>query len=304
MGKSNQPAKINSIADVHRLFSLPNPQHPLISLINNVEGQLNLHQLPDPHVLHFYKISYKSKLSGKMGYGQGYYDFDEGGLMFAAPNQVLSMPEDPQDHAGYTLLIHPDFLLGFPLSRKIKQYGFFSYQVAEALFLSDKEREVILSLFKIMEEELTSRIDDFSQTVVIAQIELLLSYAERFYKRQFITRKAVNSELLARLEQMMDEYFNSGTSMENGIPSVQYFADRLNLSASYLSDMLRSLTGQNAQQLIHHKLIEKAKEMLSTSELSVAEVAFQLGFEYPQSFSRLFKTKTDFSPLAFRRKFN
>lgn len=188
--------------------------------------------------------------------------------------------------------------------KKIKQYGFFSYQVAEALFLSDKEKELIISIFRIMEEELESRIDDFSQAVVIAQIELLLTYAERFYKRQFITRKAVNSELLTRLEEMMEEYFNSGEGAEKGIPGVQYFADQLNLSASYLSDMLRSLTGQNAQQLIHHKIIEKAKEILSTTELSVAEIAFQLGFDYPQSFSRLFKAKTNISPVAFRRSFN
>lgn len=298
------PAKINSITEVHRLFGLPTPQHPLISLINNIDGQLDLYKLPSAHVLSFYKISYKSKLSGKMGYGQGHYDFDEGGLMFASPNQVLSMPDHPQDHAGYTLLIHPDFLLGSPLANKIKQYGFFSYQVTEALFLSEKERDVIVSLFRIMEEELSNRIDDFSQTVTIAQIELLLSYAERYYKRQFITRKSVNSELLARLEALMDEYFNSGVAMEKGIPGVQYFADRLHLSPSYLSDMLRSLTGQNAQQLIHHKIIEKAKEILSTSELSVSEIAFRLGFEYPQSFSRLFKTKTNISPVAFRRKFN
>ncbi|MGN6351873.1 MAG: helix-turn-helix domain-containing protein, partial [Parafilimonas sp.] len=194
--------------------------------------------------------------------------------------------------------------LGYPLSRKIKQYGFFSYAVNEALHLSEKEKETIIAIFKIIEEELNNRIDDFSQDVLIAQIELLLNYANRFYKRQFITRKAAGNDTLQKMEDVLDDYFNSEKSLQQGIPTVQYLAEQLNISAGYLSDMLRSLTGQNAQQLIHHKLVEKAKEILSTSDASVAEVAYQLGFEHPQSFSRLFKTKTKQSPLEFKRSFN
>lgn len=269
-----------------------------------MDGSLSLHKLPDAHALHFYKISYKVKLNGRLRYGQGHYDFDEGGILCVSPGQVIGSVEDAQDHAGYTLLVDPDFFLGHALAKKIKQFGFFSYAVSEGLFLSEKERDTIVAVFKIMEEELNSRIDDSTQIVILAQIELLLSYIERFHKRQFITRKLVNTQLLSRLENLMDEYFQTEESLNLGIPSVQYFADRLNLSASYLSEMLRVLTGQNAQQLIHHHVIEKAKEFLSTSELSVSEIAFRLGFDYPQSFSRLFKTKTNLSPVEFRKNFN
>ena len=198
----------------------------------------------------------------------------------------------------------PGLFLELSLSKKIKQYGFFSYATNEALHLSDKEKETIISIFKIIEEELNSRIDDFSQDVIISQIELLLNYANRFYKRQFITRKAISSNLLQKLEEVLDGYFNNEKSLSQGIPTVHYLSEKLNISPSYLSDMLRSLTGQNAQQHIHHKLIEKAKEKLSTTSLSVSEVAYELGFEHPQSFSKLFKTKTNLSPLEFRRSFN
>jgi AraC-like DNA-binding protein len=257
------------------------------------------------HVLNFYKISYKPRLSGRVRYGQHYYDFDEGGLLFAAPGQIIGSNEE---HAGvcssYTLLIHPDFLLGYALAKKIKQYGFFSYAANEALHLSDKEKETIIGIFKIIEEELNSRIDDFSHDLIISQIELLLNYANRFYKRQFITRKTLSNDLLQQLEEVLDNHFNNDRSTNEGIPTVQYLAEQLHISPSYLSDMLRSLTGQNAQQHIHHKLIEKAKEKLSTTSLSVSEVAYELGFEHPQSFSKLFKTKTNLSPLEFRQSFN
>lgn len=301
--------KIESISASFEMIGLPKPQHPLISLINTASIKIDLDKIPSPHVLAFYKISYRAKISGRMRYGQGFYDFDEGGLMFAQPNQVVGKADDVQLRteealAGYTLLIHPDFFLGYSLARKIKQYGFFSYDVHEALHLSEKEKATIVSIFTIIEDELNNRIDDFSQDVLIAQIELLLNYANRFYKRQFITRKIVSNDLLQKMETVLDNYFNDEKSLQQGIPTVQYLATQLNISASYLSDMLRSLTGQNAQQLIHHKLVEKAKEILSTSNASVAEVAYQLGFEHPQSFSRLFKTKTNQSPLEFRSAFN
>jgi AraC family transcriptional regulator, transcriptional activator of pobA len=251
-------------------------------------------------------MSFKPKLGRKIKYGQGYYDFDEGGLLFAAPNQVVGGVNDEEVSVCslYTLLIHPDFFLRYPLAKKIKQYGFFSYAANEALHLSDKEKATIISIFSIMDEELNSRIDDFSQDVNISQIELLLNYANRFYKRQFLTRKAVSSELLQKLEEILDEYFSNEISLSQGVPTVQYLSEQLNISSSYLSDMLRSLTGQSAQQHIHQKLIEKAKEILSTTSLSVGEVAYQLGFEHPQSFSKLFKTKTNLSSIGFRRSFN
>ncbi len=297
--------KFETLADAHRAFGMPQPKHPLISLINGAPSWSELPQPAQHHVLGFYKISYKPKLAGKLKYGQGYYDFDEGGLLFASPGQVLGGGEnDGPVCSEYTLLIHPDFFLGYPIAKKIGQYGFFSYTANETLHLSESEKDTIISIFGIMEEELNSRIDDFSQDVVISQIELLLNYANRFYKRQFITRKAVSHDLLQRLDDLLTDYFGNEHSLSNGIPTVQYLADNLHLSPSYLSDMLRALTGQNAQQRIHDKLIEKAKEKLSTTTLSVSEVAYALGFEHPQSFSKLFKTKTKLSPLEFRRSFN
>jgi AraC family transcriptional activator of pobA len=300
------PHKFDSLSDAHRAFGLPKPMHPLISLISSASTPVEFSTPPQSHVLNFYKISYKPKLSGKLKYGQDYYDFDEGGLLFAAPNQIIGSNDerDITECSQYALLIHPDFLLNYPLAKKIKQYGFFSYSANEALHLSENEKATIISIFKFIEEELSSRIDDFSQDVIISQIELLLNYANRFYKRQFITRKAVSNDLLQKLEEVLDEYFNNERSLNHGIPTVQFLSDNLNISASYLSDMLRSLTGQNAQQHIHNRLIEKAKEKLSTTSLSVSEIAYELGFEHPQSFSKLFKTKTNLSPLEFRRSFN
>lgn len=301
----NAPQKITSLSQALKAFGLPKPQHPLICIINGSDTRIELVKLPQSHVLGFYKISYKPKLSGKLKYGQSYYDFDEGGLLFASPGQIIgSNDNDASIRSEYTLLIHPDFFLGHPLAKEIKQYGFFSYSANEALHLSEDEKATIIELFKMIENELNSRIDDFSQSVVISQIELLLNYANRFYKRQFITRNAANHDLLQKLEEILEEHFSGERSLSQGIPTVQYLSEKLNMSPSYLSDMLRSLTGQNAQQHIHDKLIEKAKEKLSTTSLSVSEVAYELGFEHPQSFSKLFKTKTNLSPLEFRRSFN
>jgi AraC family transcriptional activator of pobA len=303
--EENSPKKIESLADAHRAFGLLKPQHPLVSLINGSYTQVDESRIPHHHVLGFYKIAYKPKLNGKLKYGQSYYDFDEGGLLFASPSQVIgSNDNDISACSEYTLLIHPDFFLGYPLAKNIRQYGFFSYSTNETLHLSEDEKVTIFEIFKMIEKELASRIDDFSQDVVISQIELLLNYANRFYKRQFITRKAVNHDLLQKLEEILDHYFTNKTSLSQGLPTVGYLAEHVNLSPSYLSDMLRSLIGQNAQQYIHDKLIEKAKENLSTTNLTVQEVAYGLGFEHSQSFSKLFKTKTNLSPLAFRRSFN
>ena len=297
--------KMETLSDAHRAFGLPQPKHPLISMIN---GSPSWSQLPlpsEPHVLGFYKISYKTELGGRLKYGQGYYDFDEGGLLFASPGQLIGGGDtEVTVCSASTLLIHPDFFLGYPLAKKLNQYGFFSYAANEALHLSENEKDTIMSIFKFMEDELNGRIDDFSHELMISQVELLLNYANRFYKRQFITRKIVSHDLLQRLEDLLAGYFSNEDSLSNGIPTVHYLAENLHLSPSYLSDMLRALTGQNAQQHIHDKLIEKAKEKLSTTNLTVSEVAYALGFEHSQSFSKLFKTKTKLSPLEFRRTFN
>lgn len=255
-------------------------------------------------VLDFYKITFITQNSGRLKYGQDYYDFNEGSMLFTAPNQLVGSNEYNRNTYAYLLLIHPDFLLGYPLAEKIKQYGYFSYSMNEALHLSSQEREIILSVYKIMEQEINARVDEFSQEVIVSQIELLLSYVNRFYKRQFSTRKGVNNDLLQKTEAILEDYFTTQKTVNQGVPTVQFLSEQLHLSPGYLSDLLRSQIGQNAQQYIHVKLIEKAKERLSNTHLTVSEIAFQLGFEHPQSFSKLFKTKTKLSPLEFRQLFN
>jgi len=297
------PVAIDSIATLHRILGLPGPLHPLVSIVDNTKIVVAADQLPETFLLDFYKISFKKISKGRIGYGQGYYDYDEGGLVFTAPHQVISIEKDAEFY-GATLLIHPDFIRPYPLGKTIKNFGFFSYDTNEALYLSEKERTTILEVLDHITREMNNPIDDFSQDVMISYIEVLLNYSNRFYKRQFITRKAVNNDVLARMEHLLEDYFNAEQGLNKGLPTVEYLAEQLHLSPRYLSDMLRSLTGQSAQQHIHEKLIEKAKEKLSTTALSVSEIAFELGFEHPQSFSKLFRSKTQYSPLEFRQSFN
>jgi AraC family transcriptional regulator, transcriptional activator of pobA len=302
-----QPFRIRTISQYHQVMGLPKPQHPLISVINFE----SIKHLPCDKslsiVFDFYSISLKRNFNGKMKYGQQQYDFDEGIMFFISPNQVFGIEVEKDAalrHSGWLLLVHPDFLWNTPLAKSIKQYEYFDYSVHEALFLSEKEEITIIGLMKNMEQEYHSNIDKFSQDVIVAQLELLLTYADRFYHRQFITRKISNHKILDRLEDMLNEYFNSDDLTTKGLPTVQYIAGALNVSPNYLSGLLKTLTGQSTQQHIHDKLIEKAKEKLSTTDLSVSEIAYELGFEHPQSFSKLFKTKTNLSPLEFRQSFN
>ena len=303
--KKKNIVRFRSISESHEAFGLPKPQHPLISLIHFSENNpFNTEMAPIYDVLDFYKITFITKNSGRLKYGQDYYDYDDGSMLFTAPNQLVGTTEYNSNTYAYLLLIHPDFLLGYPLAKKIKQYGYFSYSMNEALHLSSQEREIILSVYKIMEQEINARVDEFSQEVIVSQIDLLLSYVNRFYKRQFITRKGVNNDVLQKTEAILDDYFNTQQTLNKGIPTVQFLSEQLHLSPGYISDLLRSQIGQNAQQYIHLKLIEKAKERLSTTHLTVSEIAFELGFEHPQSFSKLFKSKTKLSPLEFRQSFN
>jgi AraC family transcriptional regulator, transcriptional activator of pobA len=304
---NTQPIRIKTISEYHQLMGLPKPEHPLISVINfdaikHIPGEESLSM-----VFNFYSISLKRNFNAKMKYGQQEYDFDEGIMFFISPGQVFGIEVEKGkeiEHSGYLLLIHPDFLWNTPLAKTIKQYEYFDYSVHEALFVSEKEEATIIGMMQSMEQEYHSNIDKFSQDIIIAQIELLLTYAERFYHRQFITRKITNHKILNRVEEVLNDYFNSESLVTKGLPTVQYIADTLNISASYLSGLLKLLTGQSTQQHIHDRLIEKAKEKLSTTGLSVSEIAYGLGFEHPQSFSKLFKTKTNFSPLEFRQSFN
>lgn len=297
------PRKFKSLSDLHRVLGQPRPLHPMISLIDLSVGTMLPDESFNTFSTAFYQIIYKPDVQGKVRYGQNHYDFAEGGLIFSAPNQIFEAPPR-SGKSGFVLSIHPDFLLSYPLANKIKQCSFFSYVANEALHLSDYEKETILSIFKIIDSELKSRIDDFSHEVMISQLELMLNYCNRFYKRQFITRKAVNNDLLTKMEEILDNHFNILKPLGKALPTVHDIAEQLNTSPSYLSDMLRSLTGQNAQQHIHNKLIDRAKEKLSTTENSISEIAYLLGFEHPQSFSKLFKAKMNVSPSEFRRSFN
>jgi len=305
--KNIRPLRIKTIAEFHRLRQLPKPEHPLISVIN-LETLAPLHlEKPESLIFDYYSISLKRNFNGKMRYGQQEYDFDEGIMFFLSPGQLLRLEPDggtASQQTGWMLLVHPDFLWNTPLAKTIRQYEYFDYSVHEALFLSEKEEATIINIIQNIRQEYHSNIDKFSQDIIIAQLELLLTYSERFYQRQFITRKITNHKILDRLEELLTAWFNSEELIAKGLPTVQYVADSLNISPNYLSNLLKTLTGQNTQQHIHEKLIEKAKEKLSTTDLSVSEIAYELGFEHPQSFSKLFKTKTNLSPLEFRHSFN
>jgi AraC family transcriptional regulator, transcriptional activator of pobA len=305
---ANSPLlKIKTITDYHRVMGLPKPEHPLISVIDLETIIHPISQDAFSLVFDFYSISMKKMQGVKIRYGQQQYDFDEGVMFFIAPGQVFGIGTEKGEvvkRTGWLLLVHPDFLWNTPLAATIRQYEFFDYTVNEALFLSDKEKSTIIGLLQTMRQEYHSNIDKFSQDIILSQLGLLLNYADRFYHRQFITRKITNHQVLERLEILLDGYFGAAEIVSKGLPSVAWVADELHVSPGYLSGLLKVLTGLNTQQHIHQKLIDKAKEKLSTTELTVSEIAFELGFEHPQSFSKLFKAKTRLSPLEFRRSFS
>jgi len=304
MQRESNISNIKSISQLLRILGHPAPSHPLIALVDYNGVAIDMFPKGRRTSLDFYKISFKPTFNGQIKYGQGYYDFEEGGLAFLKPKQVVTPPENIESYEGTALYFHPDFIRNYPLGSTINQYSFFSYDVSEALFLSAKEKEIIANLFATIANELDSNIDSFSQDVLVSQIELLLNYSNRFYNRQFITRKAVNHDIITLLDKLLDKYFKEEDSLRKGLPSVKYISTELKLSQRYLSDMLSSLTGLNTQQYIQQAIIEKAKEKLSTTNLSVSEIAYALGFEHSQSFSKLFKTKTNVSPLEYRQSFN
>lgn len=301
-----KPIRIKTISGFHQFMELPKPEHPLVSVVRFED--IKRHCIaPLSRIMDFYSIAIKRNFNVKMKYGQQPYDFDEGIMFCMSPGQVLRVEMDHRQERkpkGWNLLIHPDFLWNTPLAKTIKKYAYFDYSVNEALFLSAKEEELLIGIMQRIDEESRANLDHFSQDVIIAQIELLLTYTDRFYHRQFITRKIDNHKVLDRLEQVLSGYFNSDDLSKHGLPTVAYVAEQLNISPNYLSGLLKVLTGQSTQQHIHEKLIENAKEKLSTTALSVSEIAYGLGFEHPQSFSKLFKTKTNLSPVEFRQAFN
>lgn len=304
--KSNNILTFKTIAEFHKMSGLPKPEHPLVSLVDYSLVEYQTDEKEISWVQEFYSIGLKRNIQGKFRYGQQQYDFDEGLLSFVAPGQVVHLTvERPEvKPTGMLLFIHPEFLWQTSLAKSIKKYEFFGYAVNEALFMSEREEIIITDLLQGIQREYHTNIDKFSHNIIVAHIELLLNYCERFYQRQFITRRKTSHQVLERLEQLLDNWFSGENLAEKGLPTAQAIAAELNMSTNYLGSLLKALTGQSTQHHIHNKLIEKAKEKLSTTNLSVSEIAFQLGFEHSQSFSKLFKSKTNVSPLEFRHSFN
>lgn len=301
----NHVHRVKSITEFHQMKGLPAPQHPLISLFDYETFECSKEINYKNFVFNFYHISIKHNIGTTFKYGQNHYDFNDGVMFFIAPNQVFgieSIENIAKPKSGWVLMIHPDFFWNSTLAARIRHYEFFDYAVNEALFLSEKEETMLNDIVKNIELEYKGNLDKFSQNIIISQIETLLNYSDRFYQRQFLTRNANNHKVLENVEKILDDYFKDDNI--KGLPSVKYVAETLNLSPMYLSNLLKSITGQTTQQHIHEKLVEKAKLKLSTTNLTVSEIAYLLGFEHTQSFSKLFKIKTNLSPLEFKSLFN
>ena len=305
--ENKQPIRLRSISEFHNSRGLPQPEHPLISVIDFAKVPRSADISNKSWVFDFYQITLKKGIDFKMKYGQQKYDFDEGVMGFIAPNQVFRIDMEANTtlkRSGWMLLVHPDFLWNTQLAKTIKQYEYFDYSINEALFLSEKEEKTVNGIIENIRQEYHANIDKFSKQIIISQIETLLGYSERFYNRQFITREKTNHQILESLEELLNNYFQNEALLSKGLPTVHDIAEKLNVSQKYLSSLLKLLTGQSTQHHIHDKLIEKAKEKLSTTNLSISEIAYDLGFEHSQSFSKLCKSKTNQSPMEFRAGFN
>lgn len=297
------PLVITTITAYHRRLGLPAPVHPLISVSRFEDMPYQGADSPPAVVHHFYSIALKQSFHKRLKYGQQTVDFDQGMLLCMAPRQVLSItgpPEPSASHQGWLLLVHPDLFRNTPLAKKIRHYEYFDYQAQEALHVSEPEQHLLLSILHQLAHEYSARPDKLSHAVMLAQLDLLLTYVDRFYQRQFQTRQVGHQQLLSRVEQLLKAYFASATLPAQGPPPVTYLADALHLSPNYLSRLLRTLTGQSTKQFILSQVIELAKEKLSTTSLTMSEIAYDLGFGHPQSFSKLFKSQTQLSPRQFR----
>lgn len=298
--------QITSIAEQHRALGLPGPLHPLLSLVRFEDLPPAPAPIEQPirFTTDFYTLSLKKGCRCKVKYGQSAYDFDAGVMSCFAPRQLLTWSEaDSAPESGWLLSVHPAYLQPHPLGQSIRAYGFFQYAANEALLLSEQEEDLMTSLFEKLQLECARSIDQHSQPILLSHLELLLSYINRFYSRQFLTRKTHHTDTLARVERVLLDYLDSEKPATSGIPTVKYLADSLNMSADYLGEVLRTETGLSSQQHIHQYVVEKAKELLASSTSGVSEIAYRLGFEHSQSFNRFFKQKTNRTPLGFRQLF-
>ena len=302
----NEILRIKSISQFHEILGLQLPNHPLISLIDETETISKAEWNDDLFNIRFscdmYTIMYKDKISGSIGYGRGTYDFQEGTIIFSSPGQVFTSPSkaDLKGKQGWTLLFHPDLLRKSALGDQIDKYTFFSYDINEALHLSPKEEAFFFSLISKIEEEYSQNIDQHSQTLIISNLELLLNYCMRFYDRQFYTRTNISKGFVANFEKILKEYFQSEQLGKDGIPPASYFGHKLNMSTNYLSDLLKKETGKGIKDHVDSYIIDRAKSILLNSDKKINEIAYNLGFDYPQSFTRLFKNKTGMSPKEYR----
>jgi len=274
--------------------------HPLVSIIDFSKTAYH-NDLPSAQSFGFYIVFLKDVKCGDLKYGRNYYDYQEGTLVFLAPNQILTVENKrPYTPKGWALMFHPDLLRGTSLSHSMQNYTFFLYEVSEALHLSEQEREIVMECFHNIELELNHNIDNHSQQLIVSNIELFLNYCTRFYERQFIIRKHVNSDILSRFEKLIYTYFKSDLPLSSGLPTVKYCADKLNLSPNYFGDLLKKETGKSPQEHIQLQLIEVAKEKMYDKNKSVSQIAYELGFEYPQYFSRLFKKCVGVTPNEYK----
>ncbi|WP_324673594.1 helix-turn-helix domain-containing protein [Hymenobacter sp. GOD-10R] len=290
---------INSISELHHLYGLPKPKHPLVSLFDLTQLNRSSLEADGIYRLGFYSIYYK-KFTGALKYGKAYYDFNEGPLMFTAPGQVITPSPDLQIEEGWGLVFHPDLLNRTELGRKITSYSFFHYDANEALHISEEEKLIIEGCVENIKREYSQNIDQHTQSLIQNNIELLLNYCDRFYNRQFLTRANVSNDLVQRFEKLLKAYFAQETLIEAGLPDVKFFAAALHLSPHYLSDLLKRYTGKTTQEHIHLHLTDKAKALLWSTEKSISEIAYDLGFEHPSHFTKIFKTKTGKSPTEYR----
>ena len=298
----NNLIHLQSITDLHTLFNLGNSFHPLVTVLDFSKVTENVEEY-SKITTDFYSIMFKNYCKNKMKYGRKAIDFQDGNLICIAPNQTIDMDneeEEREDKMGWGLFFHPDLIRATTLNEKLKDYTFFNYEISEALHLSDKEKGVLYECVQKIQAELQENIDVYSQYIIVSTIELLLNYCSRFYGRQMITRSQNNKLIINQTESILIHYFSTNTIQEQGLPTVKYLAEKVHLSPSYLSDLLKKETGKNAQEHIHFYLIEEAKNLLLNSEKNVNEIAYNLGFEYPQYFNTLFKKKTGRTPKEFR----